>query len=76
MTLSQYSFALPTRIEFGEGVIGKAGSEAKALGATKVMLVADKGVIAVGWSMGAMALWAAASSLALVLKALTRFWLG
>lgn len=48
MTLSQYSFALPTRIEFGEGVIGKAGSEAKALGATKVMLVADKGVIAAG----------------------------
>ena len=48
MTLSQYSFALPTRIEFGEGVIGKAGPEAKALGATKVMLVADKGVIAAG----------------------------
>ena len=48
MTLSQYSFALPTRIEFGEGVIDRAGAEAKALGATKVMIVADKGVIAAG----------------------------
>lgn len=48
MTLSKYSFALPTRIEFGEGVIQEAGKEAKALGATKVMLVADKGVIAAG----------------------------
>ena len=48
MTLSKYSFALPTRIEFGEGVIKEAGKEAKALGATKVMLVADKGVISAG----------------------------
>lgn len=48
MTLSKYSFALPTRIEFGEGVVNDAGKEAKALGASKVMLVADKGVIAAG----------------------------
>ena len=48
MSLSTYSFALPTRIEFGEGVIRTVGEEAKALGATKVMLVADKGVISAG----------------------------
>ncbi|MDR2295443.1 MAG: iron-containing alcohol dehydrogenase [Clostridiales Family XIII bacterium] len=48
MTLSTYSFALPTRVEFGEGVIRTVGKEAKALGATKVLLVADKGVIAAG----------------------------
>jgi len=48
MGLSNYSFSLPTRIEFGEGVIKTAGKEAKAMGATKVMLVADKGVIGAG----------------------------
>ncbi|MDR3363927.1 MAG: iron-containing alcohol dehydrogenase [Clostridiales Family XIII bacterium] len=53
MTLSTYSFALPTRIEFGGGAIEKTGKEAKALGATKVMLVADKGVIAAGLTKAA-----------------------
>jgi alcohol dehydrogenase len=48
LTLATYSFELPTRIEFGVGVIEKAGSEAKALGASKVMIVADKGVIGAG----------------------------
>jgi len=48
MTLSNYSFAVPTRVEFGEGVVSKVGEEAKALGAKKVMLIADKGVIAAG----------------------------
>lgn len=48
MGLSTYSFNLPTRIEFGEGVIKTVGKEAKALGATKAMLVADKGVIGAG----------------------------
>lgn len=48
MTLSRYSFALPTRIEFGEGVIKEAGKEAKALGAKRAMLVSDKGVINAG----------------------------
>ena len=48
MTLLKYSFELPTRIEFGEGVINEAGKEAKLLGATKIMLVADKGVICAG----------------------------
>lgn len=48
MTLTKYSFELPTRTEFGEGVINTVGDEAKAMGATKVMLVSDKGVIAAG----------------------------
>lgn len=48
MTLSQYSFALATRIEFGVGVINNAGMEAKKLGMKKAMLVADKGVIGAG----------------------------
>lgn len=48
MGLSTFSFALPTRIEFGAGIIKNVGKEAKALGATKVMIVADKGVIGAG----------------------------
>ncbi|MBR0597899.1 iron-containing alcohol dehydrogenase [Sinanaerobacter chloroacetimidivorans] len=48
MTLLKYSFSLPTRVEFGEGVIKQAGKEAKSLGATKIMLIADKGVISAG----------------------------
>ena len=48
MTLQTYSFALPTRIEFGPGVSKNAAVEAKAMGATKVLLVADKGVIGAG----------------------------
>lgn len=48
MTLFNYSFTLPTRIEFGQGSMAKVGEEAKALGATRIMLVADKGVIGTG----------------------------
>ena len=43
-----YTFALPTKIHFGENVIREAGKMARELGATKVMLVADKGVISAG----------------------------
>jgi alcohol dehydrogenase len=48
MITSTYSFAFPTRVEFGEGVIGKVGEEAKSLGAGKALLIADKGVIGAG----------------------------
>ena len=48
MTLTTYSFALPTRIEFGPGISRTAAAEAKAMGATKVLLVADKGVLNAG----------------------------
>ncbi len=51
MTLSTFSFALPTRIEFGQGVISTVGAEASALGAKKVMLIADKGVVAAGLTL-------------------------
>lgn len=52
MTLTTYSFALPTRIEFGPGISRNAAKEAKALGATKVLLVADKGVLNAGLTIG------------------------
>ena len=55
MTLSTFSFALPTRIEFGQGVIATAGTEALAWGAKKVMLVADKGVVAAGLTLPVIA---------------------
>lgn len=48
MKVENYEFFLPTRVCFGAGVAKEAGARAKALGATKVMLVADKGVIAAG----------------------------
>ena len=48
MTLKNYSFHIPTRVEFGEGIIETVGFEAKNLGATKVMIVTDKGVTAAG----------------------------
>lgn len=48
MVLSTYSFELPTRIEFGEGVIKNVAIEARKLNAKKVMIVADKGVIGAG----------------------------
>ena len=43
-----HSFQLATRIEFGSGYINNAGIEAKKLGITKVMLIADKGIIGAG----------------------------
>ena len=55
MTLTTYSFALPTRIEFGPGISRTAAAEAKAMGATKVLLVADTGVLNAGLTL---ALWA------------------
>lgn len=48
MVLSTYSFELPTRIEFGEGIIKNVAVETKKLNAKKVMIVADKGVIEAG----------------------------
>ncbi len=48
MEQSSYVFSLPTKIEVGNGVIRNAGKRAKELGAKKVLLVADKGVINAG----------------------------
>ena len=48
MMLTNFTFQLATRIEFGEGYLSHAGTEAKKLGITKAMLIADKGIIAAG----------------------------
>lgn len=48
MTLENFSFELPTRIEFGSGVISKVSEEVQNLGGKKVLIVADKGVIGAG----------------------------
>lgn len=46
--MTGFEFKLPTEIKFGKGVSSLAGEEAKRLGATKVLIVADKGVIGAG----------------------------
>ena len=48
MGLSNYTFNLPTKIRFGRGISSEVGEEAKLLNATKILIVADKGVIAAG----------------------------
>lgn len=44
----EFSFALPTQIEFGFGAVNRVGHLAKEAGAKKVMLVADKGIVKTG----------------------------
>ena len=46
--MTEFEFHLPTRIRFGAGISKEVGLEAKGLGATKVLIVADKGVIGAG----------------------------
>jgi alcohol dehydrogenase len=41
-------FFMPTRVLFGRGVAGQAGTHAASLGARKVMLITDRGVEAAG----------------------------
>jgi alcohol dehydrogenase class IV len=43
-----YSFSLPSKILFGEGVSEKVGSEAKALGVNKILLVTDRNLRKMG----------------------------
>jgi alcohol dehydrogenase len=43
-----FSFQLPTRIEFGNGVSASVGAEARALGGTRALVVTDPGVLAAG----------------------------
>lgn len=42
--LSEFTFNLPTRIEYGNGFLYKAGDIAKEFKAKKVMIVTDKGI--------------------------------
>ena len=44
----QYTFSIPTKICFGAGCVKDASKYAKELNMSKVMLVADKGVIGAG----------------------------
>jgi len=46
--MQNFSFQLPTRIEFGHGVTSSVGDEAKGLGGTRVLVVTDPGVVAAG----------------------------
>lgn len=46
--MKTYSYQLPTRIEFGNGVSKQVGAEARALGATRAMIVTDPGVRSAG----------------------------
>ena len=46
--MSRFDFILPTRISFGLGVSGELGRELEALGAKKVLIVTDKGIIKAG----------------------------
>lgn len=48
MTLNTYSFELATKVVFGPGTIEEAGREAKKLGMTKAMIIADQGIIHAG----------------------------
>jgi len=46
--LRQFSFELPTRIEYGVGIVSKLGNELKKLGAQKVCIITDPGIIKAG----------------------------
>lgn len=48
MSLNTYSFELATKVSFGAGIITQAGREAKKLAMTKVMVIADQGIIKTG----------------------------
>jgi alcohol dehydrogenase len=43
-----FSFQLPTRIEFGDGLSRQVGAEAKSLGGTRALVVTDSGIRATG----------------------------
>ena len=46
--MDKFSFQLPTRIEFGNGVSATVGEEAKGLGGTRALVVTDPGVMSAG----------------------------
>jgi alcohol dehydrogenase len=48
MTLTNWQYFAPARLVFGPGVVRTVGDEARALGAKKVLVVTDKGVVAAG----------------------------
>jgi len=48
MTNTQFSFLVPTRVEFGEGVFQTLPQEALGLGGTRAMVVTDPGLVKLG----------------------------
>jgi alcohol dehydrogenase len=46
--MNDFEFNLPTRVVFGNGVLGRIGDEIRALGKTKVLIVTDPGLIKAG----------------------------
>ncbi|MDG7006823.1 MAG: iron-containing alcohol dehydrogenase [Nitrososphaerota archaeon] len=44
----KFSYFLPTRLSFGFGTVGTAGAEAKALGASKALIVTDRVMVKTG----------------------------
>ena len=46
--MKQFSFQLPTRIEFGNGVAATVGEEAKGLGGSRALVVTDPGIASAG----------------------------
>ncbi len=43
-----FSYEMPTRVEFGRGTARRAGEEARRIGATRVLIITDRGVLAAG----------------------------
>src|SRR5512136_603995 len=48
MAASPSRFSIPTRIISGEGAAGEAGRELAAMGARKVLVVSDRGLVRAG----------------------------
>lgn len=46
--MNNFEFALPTEIQFGNGVIENIGEEVKKRGYTNPLIVTDKGIVAAG----------------------------
>ena len=46
--INEFTFKMPTKIVFGNGVVSQVADLVKEIGGTKVMLVADKGVRSAG----------------------------
>ncbi len=46
--MKQFSFQLPTRIEFGNGIAATVGEEAKGLGGSRALVVTDPGIASAG----------------------------
>lgn len=46
--MASFSFELPTRIEYGVGIVSKLADELKSMGAKRVVIITDKGILNAG----------------------------